>query len=176
MVERDNESVTKLLLHIQHANRSLGKKPPPGASPRSIVVNFPKYETKESILTKAWKKKIIVEGRQIFFDHDFTTEVLKKRKSYSEIKKTPKDKQIRFQTPLSRIRIHWSDGPKIYNNAEDAAEKRAGDGRAARQRAHTGGTDPESFTMATRRRKAGDKPRARRTRGRRSRHGEPSER
>lgn len=136
VVERDNETVTELVenllrrelalpegteLHIQRAHRSLGKKPPPGASPRSIVVNFLKYETKESILTKAWKKKIIVEGRQIFFDHDYPTEVLKKRKAYSEIKKTLKDKQIRFQTPLSRIRIHWSDGPKIYNNAEDAA-------------------------------------------------------
>lgn len=136
VAERDNESVPELVegllrrelalpegteLHIQRAHRSLGKKPPPGASPRSIVVNFLKYETKESILAKAWKEKIQVEGRQIFFDHDYPTEVMKKRKSYSEIKKLLKDKKIRFQTPLSKMRIHWSDGPKIYNNAEDAA-------------------------------------------------------
>lgn len=136
MPEQDNESVTELVerllgrelalpvgtkLHIQLAHRSLGKKPPPGASPKSIVVNFLKYETKESILAKPWKEKIIVEGRQIFFDHYYPTEVMKKRTSYSKIKKTLKEKKIRFQTPTSRIRIHWSDGPKIYNNAEDAA-------------------------------------------------------
>lgn len=136
VAEWNNESVTELVenllhrelallegseLHIQRAHRSLGKKPPPGASPRSIVVNFLKYETKESILTKAWKEKIIVEGRQIFFDHDYPTKVLIKRKSYSEIRKTLKDKKIHFQTTLSRIRIHWSDGPKTFNNAEDAA-------------------------------------------------------
>lgn len=135
VAEQDNESVPEMVdgllrrelkllegteLHIQRAHRSLGKKPPTGATPRSIVVNFLKYETKENILAKAWKEKIQVGGRQIFFDHDYPTEVMKKRKSYSEIKKTLKDKKIRFQTPLSRIRIHWSDGPKIYSNAEDA--------------------------------------------------------
>lgn len=136
VAERDDESVKELVeqllrrelelpegteLHIQRAHRSLGKKPPPGASPRSIVVNFLKFETKENILAKAWKEKIVVEGRQIFFDHDYPAEVMRKRKSYSEIKKILKDKKIRFQTPLGRIRIHWSDGPKNYNNAEDAA-------------------------------------------------------
>lgn len=85
------------------------------------MVNLLKYETKENILSKAWKEKIQIDGRQIFFDHDYPTEVMKKRKSYSEIKKTLKSKKIRFQTPLSRIRIHWSEGPKIYNNAEEAA-------------------------------------------------------
>ncbi|KAI3351373.1 hypothetical protein L3Q82_005908 [Scortum barcoo] len=47
---------------------------------------------------------------------------MKKRKSYSKIKKVLKDKKIRFLTPLSKIRIHWSDGPKIYNNAKDAMQ------------------------------------------------------
>ena len=50
-------------LHIQRAHSSLKKKPPPGATPRSIVVNFLKYETKENILSKAWKEKIQMDGR-----------------------------------------------------------------------------------------------------------------
>ncbi|XP_032405222.1 uncharacterized protein PF11_0207-like [Xiphophorus hellerii] len=108
-------------LQIQRAHRSFGKRPPPEANPRSIVVNFLKYKTKEEILTKAWKKKIQVEGKRIFFDHDYPTEVIEKRKSYSKIKKALKDRKIRFQTPMTKIRIHWSDGIKIYNNAEEAA-------------------------------------------------------
>uniref|UniRef100_A0A087Y5X8 L1 transposable element RRM domain-containing protein n=1 Tax=Poecilia formosa TaxID=48698 RepID=A0A087Y5X8_POEFO len=102
-------------LQIQRAHRSLGKKPPPEANPRSMVVNFLKYQTKEEILTKAWKNK----GKRIFFDHDYPTEVIEKRKSYSETKKALKDRKIRFQMPMTKIRIHWSDGIKIYNNAEE---------------------------------------------------------
>lgn len=45
---------------------------------------------------------------------------MKERKSYSDIKKTLKSKKIHFQMPLSRIRIHWASGPKIYNNAKEA--------------------------------------------------------
>lgn len=99
-----------------------GKKTPPGSTPTSIVINFLKYETKENILAKAWKKKMQAGRREIFLDHDYPTEVIKMHKSYSEIKNFLKEKNIRFQAPLSRIRIHWSDGPKIYNNAEDAAQ------------------------------------------------------
>lgn len=71
---------------------------------------FSEYETKDNTLAKAWKKKIEVDGRQIFFDHDYPIEVMKKCKSYTEIKKILKDKKIRFQTPLRRM--HWSDGPR----------------------------------------------------------------
>ncbi len=172
VAEQDNESVPELVdgllrrelglpegteLHIQRAHRSLGKKPPPGSTPRSIVVNFLKYETKESILAKAWKKKIQVGGRQVFFDHDYPTEIMKKRKSYSEIKKTLKDKSIRFQTPLSRIRIHWADGPKTYNNAEDAARDMRRRGLEMRERHSSGPSLEERIRRATPWQRIGEK-------------------
>lgn len=134
VAEQENESMPELVntllhrelalaegteLHIQRAYRSFGRRPPPGAPPRSIVVDFLKYETKESVLAKAWKKKIEVDGRRIFFDHDYPTEVMRKRKSYIGIKKILQEKKIRFQTPLSRMRVHWPEGPKVYNNAEE---------------------------------------------------------
>lgn len=34
-----------------------------------------------------------------------------------------KEKGIEFQTPLTKIKIHWSDGPKIYNSAREAARE-----------------------------------------------------
>lgn len=130
-------------LHIQRAHRALAQKPSPNAPPRSIIVNFLKFETKEMILKTAWKKKIQVGNKQIFFDHDYPAEVVQKRRSYVGIKKVLKEKQIRFQTPLTKIRIHWSNGVKTYDSAVEAA-------RAMRERGYI--TDPpgDDSTLAVR--------------------------
>lgn len=48
----------------------------------------------------AWKRKIHVGEKRIFFDHDYATEVVQKRKAYGAIKKILKGEQIRLQTPL----------------------------------------------------------------------------
>lgn len=34
-----------------------------------------------------------------------------------------KEKAIRFQTPLSNIQIRWPEGPRLYNNAQEAASE-----------------------------------------------------
>lgn len=86
------------------------------------MVNFLQFDTKEAILKKAWQKKMSVGGKRIFFDHDYASEVVQKRKSYLGIKKVLKNKGIRFQTPLAKIRIHWNNGVKTYDNASDAAK------------------------------------------------------
>lgn len=108
-------------LHIQRAHRTPPFKPKPGERPRSIVVNFQSFETKEMILKKAWQKKMHVADKLIQFDHDFPTEIVQKRRSYNGIKKVLKERGIRFQTPYTRLRVFFSDGTKSYNNAMDAA-------------------------------------------------------
>lgn len=105
---------------IQRAHRSLGPKPSPNAPPRSIVVNFLQYRVKESILRNAWKKRIQIGDKLLSFDHDYTSDVVQQRKAYKKAKMTLKEKGIRFQTPFTRMRIHWESGPQIYNTAEDA--------------------------------------------------------
>ncbi len=68
-------------LHVQRCHRALTRMPGPEATPRSIVVNFLKFETKELILKKVWGKKrktVKVGGKQIFFDHDYMTEIVQK--------------------------------------------------------------------------------------------------
>ncbi|KAJ4935243.1 hypothetical protein JOQ06_016779 [Pogonophryne albipinna] len=107
--EAEGESVTKYVeqllstelelqegkvinFNIQRAHRALAQKPPPTATPR-----------------------------RIFFDHDYATAVVQKRKSYLGIKKVLKDKGIRFQTPLAKIRIYWEAGVKTYDDAIDTA-------------------------------------------------------
>ena len=108
-------------LQIQRAHRALAQKPPPNAPPRSIVVNFLQFETKEMVLSHAWKRTIHVGEKRIFFDHDYATEVVQKRKAYGAIKKILKEEKIRFQTPLAKMRIHWPSGAKTYDSAEEVA-------------------------------------------------------
>lgn len=74
------------------------------------------------ILKKAWQKKVQVKGKQIYFDHDYPTEIVQKRKTYMNIKKILKEKGIHFQTPLAKIRIHWENGTKTYDSARTAAQ------------------------------------------------------
>lgn len=108
-------------LQIQRAHRATGRKPPADTPPRSIVINFQQFEIKEMVIKKAWQKKVLVNGKQIWFDHDYPTEVVLKRKSYNEIKKKLKENGIRFQTPVTRMRIHWKDGVRTYESAREAA-------------------------------------------------------
>lgn len=135
---------------IQRAHRSLGPKGPLNAPPRSIVVNFLQYRVKESILRNAWKKKIQLGDRILSFDHDYASDVIQQRKAYKKVKSVLKENGIRFQTPYTRMRIHWESGPQMYNSAEDAE-------RELRQRGFLPAHHPEeeeatiSGPLATRR-------------------------
>lgn len=111
-------------LQIQHAHRALTQNSAePDATPRSLIVNFLQFDVKETVLTLAWKKKVLLENKQIFFDHDYAYEVMEKRKTHGGIKKALREKGIRFQNPFTRIRIHWSTGVRTYGDAEDAARE-----------------------------------------------------
>lgn len=110
-------------LGIQRCHRSLAAKPPQGANPRSIVLCFLEFKTKELVLQSAWKKRLIqYKGKRVFFEQDYTTDTLAKRRAYAPIRKTLKEKGVRFQTlHPSRLRVYLQTGPVIYNNAQDAA-------------------------------------------------------
>lgn len=110
-------------LQIQRAHRALTQKPGPDATPRSIIINFLQFDVKETVLKLAWKKKVHINNKQIFFDHDYAYEVMEKRRAYGGIKKALKEKGVRFQTPFTRIRIHWSTGPRTYENAQEATRE-----------------------------------------------------
>lgn len=98
-------------LKIKRAHRSLAPKPRPEAHPRPLIINFQEFTTKELVLKEAWKKgKIQLGNRPIFFDHDYAAEVVQQRREYKEIKKCLKERGIRFQSPLTNLRIHWDSG------------------------------------------------------------------
>lgn len=110
-------------LQIQRAHRALVRKPGPGGAPRAVVLAFLKFETKEMILQKVWRKKgIQVGNKKIQVDHDYSIEIVQKRKTYLCIKRALKEKGIRFQTLFTKMRIHWNDGAKSYETTRDAVQ------------------------------------------------------
>ncbi|KAF7644107.1 hypothetical protein LDENG_00227690 [Lucifuga dentata] len=115
-------------LGIERVHRALAPQPPVGAPPRSIVIRFQKFTVKEKILHAAWKKKISMQDRRVYFDHDYAENVQWKRREYTPIKKLLKEKKIRFQTPLTKMRVHFDSGTVTYNSAEEAvADLESGD-------------------------------------------------
>lgn len=111
-------------LGIQRCHRALGSRPPPGANPRSIVIYFLQYKTKELVLRAAWKKKeVYLNGKRIYFDHDYPTETQKKRMAYAPVRKLLKEKGLRFQTPPpAKLRVFYEGGASTYNSAAEAVE------------------------------------------------------
>lgn len=88
-----------IMLGIQRCHRSLGPKPPPNSNPRSIVIHFLEYTTKDLVLRSAWGKKVIqLKGGWVYFDQDYPSDILAKRKAYNPIRKILKEKGICFQT------------------------------------------------------------------------------
>lgn len=110
-------------LEIQRAHKSTVLKPKSNEPPRSIVINFQHYATKDRVLKAAWLKKIMLEDWIINFSHDFPTEVNLKLKDYKDIKRILKEQKVRFQTPYAaKMKIHWESGSRLYNSASEAAE------------------------------------------------------
>lgn len=109
-------------LGIERAHRALGPKPADNAPPRSTIVKFLKYSTKERIISAAWKKTIMVEGYRVFFDHDYATAVMEKRREYLPIKKVLKERGIKFRTPMTKMRVFLESGTVTYDNADQAGD------------------------------------------------------
>ena len=117
-------------LGIQRCHRSLVPKPPPTATPRSIVMCFLEDKTKELVRNTAWKKKtVLLNGKRVYFDNDYPQEIQKKRQSYAPIRHLLKDKGIAFHTPpLTKLRVFYEGagrhtGPgTTYNSMEEARD------------------------------------------------------
>ncbi len=106
-------------LKIQRCHRALGPRPPGDAPPRSIIINFQEFKTKEQVLSAAWKKKeVYYKDKRVYFDHDYPTEIVKKRREYAGISRVLKERGMRFQTPPpAKLKVFLDSGPRIYDNA-----------------------------------------------------------
>lgn len=74
-------SLTDTPFGIQCCHRLLGTKPPQGANPRSVLVCFQEYSTKEWVLCSAWQKKVVkYSGKRRFFEQDYPRYLWKERR------------------------------------------------------------------------------------------------
>lgn len=117
-------SLPDISLNIQRCHRSLGSRPPQGSNPRSVIVYFLEYTTKERVLRSAWgKKEIHYNGKRVFFEQDYPAEIVMKRKAYTSIRRVLKEKEIRFQTlHPAKLRVFFNTGSTVYNDARDATD------------------------------------------------------
>lgn len=74
----DNLDISDIAsLQIERAHRALGPQPPPNAQPRSILVKFSSFRTKETILRKTWQKKgLIWKEKRVNVDNDYPPRIL----------------------------------------------------------------------------------------------------
>ena len=109
-------------LGIERAHWALAPRPSGDREdkPRSIIIRFLRYTTKEEVLRKAWgKNKVFLNGRLIYFDQDYPPAILQKRKDYSEAKRVLKQKNIRFQTPFpAKLRVFYEDETRLYQSRQ----------------------------------------------------------
>ena len=121
MIKEELQPLAGVELGIQRCHRALGPKPPREAQPRSVVVYFQEFKTKELVLHSAWKKREIYFGERR--SHDYPAETLVKRKAYAQIRRLLREKGIRFQTPPpAKLRVFFDSGPVTYERAPAAAE------------------------------------------------------
>lgn len=108
-------------LDIERAHQALAPRPAGDREdkPRSIIVKFLRYKTKEDTLCRAWgKKKVSFSWK---FDHNYPPVILHKRKEYTEAKRALKQRNIRFHTPFpAKLQVFYVNGTRLYQTAEEA--------------------------------------------------------
>lgn len=112
-------------LFIVAAHRSPRNKPKDGEPPRSIVVRFLTWQTKQKVLQAAWEKKrapIMYAEERIYFDQDYSATVMKKRGQYTWIRKELRGKEIKshFMYP-AKLKVFTKGGVQVFNNATEAS-------------------------------------------------------
>lgn len=97
---------------------------PENPKPRSIIVRFLTWQTKQRVLDAAWDKErtpIKFDEENIYFDHDYSSEIMNKRRQFTEIRKQLKESGIKshFKHP-AKLKVKIGDGEQVYNTATEA--------------------------------------------------------
>lgn len=109
-------------MQIERAHRSLASKPKdPNATSRSLIIRFVDYSVKDKILRQAWSQKLIYKDKQIYFDHDYSPELQRKREQVRETIKQLKDKNVKAKClyPV-QLKLTTEKGDQIYPTLKEA--------------------------------------------------------
>lgn len=102
---------------LDRAHRALTAKPKPGERPRSVIIRFHKFQTKELVIREARKLrgKLQYRGTPIFINEDYSPEVLEMRTEYRAVMKE-------LYTLGMRPSLHYPS--KLFITTSDGKKKR----------------------------------------------------
>lgn len=110
-------------LQIIQAHRSLAPKDKMGLGPRSFIIRFLNYNTRQRVLMAAWRKEIYTEGSRIFFDQDYSTAIQKERVKYKPMLKILQEQQLKTHLMyLEKLKVFSQEGIEVYDNPQTAAK------------------------------------------------------
>lgn len=90
-------------------------------APRAIIVRFCKYRVKENVIQAAWKQRHVYQGRDIYFNQDYTAEVQKERTRVREVIRKLKEKNVKAQTRYpAQLRIFLEGETKTFSHLKEA--------------------------------------------------------
>lgn len=109
---------------IERAHRVPTGNRPPGAFPRPFLVRFLNYRDRDMILTQARKQQDLrYENAKIMLFPDFSAATQYKRRSFNEVRRRLREKEIRYSMLYpSKLRIQYKGTVKFFENPEDACE------------------------------------------------------
>ena len=110
---------------IVAAHRSLIKRPSSDATPRSMVVRFLQWDTRQKVLQAAWKKNDIrLEQTRIYFDRDYSVKLQQERARYGPIRRQLREKGVKSHIIYqAKLKVFTGDDITIYQTPEDATEQ-----------------------------------------------------
>lgn len=94
-------------IKLEKAHRARGPKPKAAvAPPRSIIARFLDLNVKQKVLLQAWKKRTIqFQEHTLYFDHDYSPDLQRKRKKVQEVIK--KLKEVSISSPDKTLLGWW---------------------------------------------------------------------
>ena len=99
---------------VERAHRVPGKRPPPGAPPRTIIARIFNFRDRDIILQEARvAPPVTYQNTNIGLFPDFTMQVQKLRRTFTELKKELRSQNIRYAM-LFPAKLRIADGTKTH--------------------------------------------------------------
>lgn len=109
---------------IERAHRIPTRTLPPGAPPRPFIMKILNYRDRDAILAAARQKGEILYGNtKLSFYPDFTADVQKKRRQFSQIRVRLRELGLKYAMLYpTRLRVQDRDKTHFFNTSEEAAD------------------------------------------------------
>lgn len=109
---------------IERAHRIPTKALPPGAPPRPFIMKVLNYRDRDVILAAARQKgEILYENTKLSFYPDFTAEVQKQRRQFSQVRTRLRDLGLKYAMLYpTKLRVQDQDRTHFFTTPEGAAD------------------------------------------------------